>query len=538
LRILLINPPYAASEPPRVPMGLLYVGGALEEAGHDVKVLDLLVSRFDRDAVLEALEDFDPALVGTTSVTMNWPEASRILRWVKETAPWIATVAGGPHATFTWEDIGSLEPWVDYVVLREGEKTAVELARAVEMGAPAENTPGLAWRQNGVMKAGPNREFEPDLDSLPKPARHLFPLSRYRLMGVEGGLTTGRGCPHRCMFCVGPKMVGRKARLRSPTAVVDEMEELLELGFKHIAFSDDHFGMNRSHAIAVCDEIISRNMDIELSIFIRADAAEPVLLEKMRRAGCSKILYGAESGVQEIVDRIRKKTDLEMLRRKVKLALEMDFQVQVTFILGLPGETPETVQQTFEYARSLGTFFGMHVLAPLPGSEIFERASELGMRILHRDWSLYDANHVVTETEGLTAGELEKIVGEIEGLFTKVEAMEAAAWRRGELVGESLDRFESRRCKSFYWEMLRNGFFDGPDCRIEVAGCEAPLDALIKKAANRAETDEREAGKWIRSALDSGDLMMVEEGTEVRLTFEETTYPSTRPTVATGEPAV
>jgi len=521
LRILLINPPYAASEPARIPMGLLYVAGALEEDGHDVRVLDLLVSRSDREAVQKALKDFDPAMVGVTSVTMNWPDASEILRWLKEADPGIPTVAGGPHATFTWEDIGRSEEWVDYVVLGEGERTVVELARAVEKDGRAKNVAGLAWRESGAMRKGSSRELIPDLDDLPKPARHLFPLSRYRAMWVDGGLTTGRGCPHRCTFCVGPKMVGRKARLRSPLAVVDEIEELVNSGFRHIAFSDDHFGMKRSHAFAVCDEIISRGLDIDLSIFIRADAAEPELLDKMRQAGCNKILYGAESGVQEIVDRIRKKTDLEMLKKKVKLALDMDYQVQVTFILGLPGETDDTVRQSFEYARSLGAFYGMHILAPLPGSEIYENAQELGIKILHRDWSLFDANHIVTETEGLSVAQLKKAMAEYDNAIERLRAMEKDAWQKGELEGESLARMERHSCSSFFWTLLRNGFFDGEDCLIDVAGRLNPSDTLIKRAAARAQFEEWEAAKWINRAMDSGDLVMIEEGPQTRFAFSE-----------------
>ena len=110
-----------------MPMGILYIGAALENAGHDVRVLDLLVSRCDKKAVQKALEDFVPEMVGITSVTMNWPEASRILSWVKDTDAGIKTVAGGPHVTFTWKEIGETAPWIDYLVLGEGDPLAVAL---------------------------------------------------------------------------------------------------------------------------------------------------------------------------------------------------------------------------------------------------------------------------------------------------------------------------------------------------------------------------------------------------------------------------
>jgi anaerobic magnesium-protoporphyrin IX monomethyl ester cyclase len=521
VRILIINPPYAASEPAQLPIGLSYICAVLEAAGHEVRVLDLLVSLCDRDRVVTAVEDFGPALVGTTSVTMNWPEASAILAWVKDADPRIATVAGGPHVTFTWEQIGREEPWIDYLVLGEGERTITELVAAMENGGAGGDIAGLAWREAGRMKTGPRRGFETDINVIPRPARHLFPLSRYRAMGTGVGVTTGRGCPFSCIFCVGPKMVGHKRRLRDPSAVGDEIQDLAAQGFRDISLSDDHFGMKRSHALAVCDEIISRGLDVELSAFLRADAAEPELLERMRRAGCSRILYGAESGVQEIVDRIRKKTDLTMLRDKVRMAREMGFQIQVSFILGLPGETPETVKQTLEYAYGLGVHAGVHVLAPLPGSELVERAEELGLRILHRDWRLYDANRVITETPGLSAGELGRIVAEQEENLDRLERMELQQWRQGQLSGLRLENVEQRQRVKFYCSLLKGGFFEGEESRVRVKDGEEPYDALVANAARRAGAEEPEAGRWLRRAMDAGDLRISSDGSSARFEFRE-----------------
>jgi len=524
LKVLLVNPPYPASEPPRIPMGLLYIGGAVEEAGHEVKVLDLLVARPDKGVLHGAMERFGPDVVGVTAVTMNWHEASRVLKWAKETDPSVMTVAGGPHATFTWRRIGWDEHWVDYVVIGEGERTFIEFLGILKNGEKPKSIPGLAWREDGVMRAGLRRKFETNLDSLPHPARHMFPLSRYRAMKVDGGLSTGRGCPFSCTFCVGPKMVGKKPRLKAPKSVADEIEELAALGFRNIAFSDDHFGMRRSHALAVCDEIIGRGLDVDLSIFIRADAAEPRLLEKMRAAGCSKILYGAESGVQEIVDDARKKINLEKLKEKVKLALDMDFQVQVTFILGLPGETRETVERTFEYAKGLGAFYGMHLLAPLPGSEIYERAPELGIRILHEDWKYYDANHTVTETEGLPATELEKIWREYDEAFGKFETFELEAWKQGKLTGAHLEEFERRRCRNFFWKLFTRGFFDSDKSRLPFTGKTEPLESFIPLAATRAGVEDYEAGRWLKEAMNSGELMIIKSGHAARLSFTDRIY--------------
>ncbi len=521
MKILLINPPYAATEPPQMPMGILYIGAALEEAGHHVSVLDLLVNRSDREAVIEAVEDFGPEMVGATSVTMNWPVASQTLRWVKEAFPEIKTVAGGPHVTFTWEEIGKEEEWVDYLVLGEGERTAIELADALYNRNWAGGIAGLAWRENGGMISGPVRGFEKNIMSLPKPARHLFPLSRYRTMEASMGVTTGRGCPFSCIFCVGSQMVGRTPRLMEPVSVAEEVENLVKLGFHHIAFSDDHFGMKRSHAFEVCDHLISKELDINLSIFIRADAADPKLFEKMRQAGCTRILYGVESGNQEIIDRIKKKTNLKMLKEKVKLALDMGFQVQASFILGLPGETPETVKQTFDFAHSLGTYAGMHVLAPLPGSEVCEQADEYGIRILHKDWRRYDANHVVAEPVGISAEELKRIVEEHDRGFEYMDAIETEKWKNGQLSGKKLEDFERRRRMIFFFNLMKNGFFESSDNSIDPSINDDPYKILVKNAAKAAGVDDTEAFKWFDGAMESDNLTIANTGKKTKFIFAD-----------------
>jgi len=525
MRILLINPPYAASEPPRIPMGLLYIGAVLGEAGHDVKLEDLLVSKPSPERIKGAIEKFDPAMVGVTSVTMNYPDASAILRYIKEISPSIKTVVGGPHATFCWEQIGKEEPWVDVVVIGEGEETARELAATLSKGGDASKVAGIAWRNGsdgGFTLNGP-RELIEDLDSLPPPARHLFPISRYRALRMDAGLTSGRGCPFSCIFCVGPKMVGRKPRLRSPKPVVDELEDVLRMGFESIALSDDHFAMNRKHAFAVCDEIISRGVVADLNIFVRADSVDEEMLSKMYAAGCRKVLFGVESGVQEIVDRIKKRQNLEMLREKVKLTKSMGIDVQASFIMGLPGESRETLMKTFEYARTLGTFYGMHVLAPLPGSEIYEKAEEYGMTILHRDWRRYDANQAVTSTKSLPAEELDRVAAEYDAWFVKMAEIEVDADRKGQLPPEHHEMLERRRAQDFFWRLMRNDFIEDFRPSEGARGPDAALREMAEKSAPRANAIADEAERWIGRVVDTGDLEW--SAKENRFRFSEAIYP-------------
>lgn len=508
MRILLINPPYASSEPPRIPMGLLYIGAVLEEAGHQVKVLDLLVSKPTPERIRGAIEEFDPSIVGTTSVTMNYPEASAILKFVKEMNPEIITVVGGPHVTFCWEEIGKTENWIDIVVLGEGEKTVWELTAVLENKADLSQVAGIAWRKdggNGFVNNGP-RSLISNLDSLPMPARHLFQLSRYRLLRMDAGMSTGRGCPFSCIFCVGPKMVGRKPRVRAPKNVVDELEDVMKMGFKSIAFSDDHFAMNRKHAFAVCDEIIARGLKPVLNIFVRADSVDEEILAKMYEAGCRRVLFGVESGVQEIVNTIKKKQDLKMVKEKIALTKSMGIDVQASFILGLPGESAQTIEQTFEYAKSLKTFFGMHILAPLPGSEIYERAEEFGLTIHHRDWAKYDANRAVASTKTLPAEELNKIAEYYDSIFEKLAQWDNDAYKKGLLSPADRERIERRRAQAFFWSVLRENTIED---FVPAQNGDNPLPALrelAEIASKQTGFESEEAFQWLKSALDDGEI--------------------------------
>jgi len=204
-------------------------------------------------------------------------------------------------------------------------------------------------------------------------------------------------------------MVGRKGRFRSIKLVVDEIEEILNYGFKTITVADDLLTLNRRHLYAFCDEIMARKMKFQWSANSRVDTVTPELLNKMKEAGCYFICYGVESGNQKILDTVRKKITIEKIKGAVKLSNEAGIKSLASFILGLPGETKETLQETANFAKELDTYYGFHLLSPFPGTEVREKAKEYGIKILTDDWLRYNANEAITETESLSAKELEEI---------------------------------------------------------------------------------------------------------------------------------
>ena len=395
MRTLLINPPYAYSEVPIMPMGLAYIAAVLERNGDEVQILDLLVSKYTKDKIRAKIDEYQPDIIGTTSVTMNYPIASDILRCCKAIDKDILTIIGGSHVTFCPEETLNEAPWIDVVVRGEGEQTILDIVG----GKSLEFIDGIAFRSNGI-KLTNERELIEDLDVLPLPARHLFPLSKYLALECHCSLITGRGCPFNCIFCVGSKMGGRRARYRNPKLIVDEIELALNYGFIDMNMEDDLLTLNHKHVNAFCDEIIDRGLKFDWSIFSRADTVNVELLRRMRAAGCRWMLYGVESGNQQILNTVKKKITLDKIREGVRLAKEADIQVMASFIIGLPGETPETLKETIQFAIELDTSWGFNVLSPFPGTEVRENAQAYGIEILTNDWTMYDANRAVSRTKG------------------------------------------------------------------------------------------------------------------------------------------
>jgi radical SAM superfamily enzyme YgiQ (UPF0313 family) len=422
MHVLLINPFYPISETPSPPLGLAYLAAALEHAGVEVRVLDLVVYPYSEEMLADLLSEFKPALVGLTAVSMNVDRALSMARDVKRLAGHAVTVLGGPHATFSPAETLNACSALDIIVLGEGERTIVELSAAIEADAGLAKVKGIAYRDGSAIRFTPRRGFIRDLDSLPMPARRLLPLGRYRALGMPITMITSRGCPHACIFCVGRRMVGARVRFRSAPRVVDELAGLAGLGFHQVNLADDLFTADRSRCAAVCDEIIRRGLWIKWTAFARVDTVSTELLAKMKAAGCTAVSFGIESGNPGILKSVKKGITLEQVVAAVDMCADAGVTPYASFILGLPGETPDTLAETIAFGRRLeqrGLVYGFHLLAPFPGTEVRERSGELGIRILTHDWSCYHANRAVAETGTVTRRMLDEIVVAWEDRFNR-----------------------------------------------------------------------------------------------------------------------
>jgi len=498
MRVLLLSTPHPLEESPLPPLSLSYLASVLHKEGIEVKVMDFLVTQYHPNKLRRELEEYRPQLVGATCVTLNYPIARRMLKVCKDFDPQMFTVIGGPHVTFATEETLLQSPWIDAIVIGEGEKTIVELARAVEGGKDIYQVPGIAFADGGmVVKTLPQSRIE-NLDQLPLPARELLPMAKYLALGTPCTVITSRGCPYSCIFCSGHRMFGPKVRFRNPGLVVDEIENLQrDFGILKINIVDDTFTLNHHHTRAVCEEILRRNLKIKWSVFARVDSINEDLAQLMNRAGCEWMLFGVESADEDILKTIKKGITPDKVRRGVKIATDAGIGVFNSFIFGLPGESWDTALKSMEFGDDLyheyGAKYGFHILSPLPGTELYERAKDYGIRILSRNWARYNANEPITETATMSR----EMIKEAMAIYDR--AIEEA-WdyiNRGAKNGdaECAQIIEGKAREGFVWTLLEGDV-------IERLGDIASADALnpTKAAAELARRVSRKLGLGIEVA--------------------------------------
>jgi radical SAM superfamily enzyme YgiQ (UPF0313 family) len=273
-------------------------------------------------------------------------------------------------------------------------------------------------------------------------------------------------------------------RYRTPSLCVDEIERLAAQGFTEITIEDDLFTLYRKHFLAVCGELIRRDTGIRWNAFSRVDTISPEIVETMARAGCQAICYGVESGSQEVLDLVKKRSNLDKVKEAMRMTQEVGISALASFIIGLPGETEQTLRKTVEFADELhqefGSLYGFHILAPFPGTEVRDRAADYGLEILTSDWTQYDANHVVTRTPGADPAALQAVADEYESTVARYVAYQDHLYAAGRLSGYELKLYLRRRRQELLWKLLLDDVVESfPPFREEP---EAELAAAVSGA--------------------------------------------------------
>ncbi len=393
MKVLLVNPPYEESVYSEPPLGLAYIAAMIEK-DFTVKIFDCAVMGWGLKEYAEELKKFSPDVVGITATTPTVGITLSVAKLSKEVLPEVKIVAGGPHVTLLAESIMKESPYVDFAIMGEGEYAMRDLVLALRDNKPLKDIKGLIYRENGNIVNNGRTDLIQNLDALPFPARHLLPMNKYsKFIGERKKYITmmsARGCPYNCIFCA-KSIFGRIYRERSVKNVIEEIEDAKEkFGIKEVLFYDDSFTFNRRRVVELCDEMINRKLHIKWNCKTRVNIVDEELLKKMRQAGCYLISYGVESAVQKNLNFLRKGITPEQVEKAFKMTKKAGIQVEGYFVIGIPGETVEEIEETIKFAKKIKPDYAQFsILTPLPETDLYTYACENKLMRGDVDWSKF-----------------------------------------------------------------------------------------------------------------------------------------------------
>lgn len=416
-KVMLIQPPYTLPRKKQkslvLPMGLCYLAAVLEQDGVEVAILDCFEQGYTTEVasgennvrcgltdeqIEQRIRDFSPDFVGVSILfSLAAKNAYRVCEIAKKVSPDIRVVVGGHHPSFLADRMLREHECMDYVVLGEGEYTLRDLVRKhVRNDADLSDIDGLVYRDSGRVAVNPKTRWIENLDEIPVPARRLCNVNHYFAVdlpqsgragrnGMSRSLTviSSRGCPRSCIFCGTVHLWGRRYRTRSPENFVAELESLKrDYSLQEFQLQDDNFTFNRNRVMKILDLFIEKKLDMQWCTPQGIDVMtlDRELIAKMKRSGCREITLAIETGNESVNrDIIGKPIKLDHVREVVKWLKEFEILSQGFFIIGLPGETKATIENTLQFADSLDLDRAQVFIATaLPGTRLYELSAEKG----------------------------------------------------------------------------------------------------------------------------------------------------------------
>jgi anaerobic magnesium-protoporphyrin IX monomethyl ester cyclase len=428
-RIFFVNPPYERIAPGytfvkhlanRSPsLGLLHLAAQVREHGYEPTILESDILGLDFDGVADRIISAAPTYVGITLFTVGVWGSAQIARRVKQALPDTRIIVGGPHISSM--GVATIERFTEFdvAVQGEGEKVLVELLNAYEKaaGRPADLSPvpAIIYRSNGQITVNPPLPLNVVLDELPFPAWDLLPDFPHAYKpavydyprGPVATIAASRGCPFHCKFC-DTSTFGASMRFYSPQKVFEMMVFLQERwGIRHIMFVDDLFLASRLRTTELCHLILAKGLEMTWTCDARVDTVKPDLLELMKKAGCWQICFGLETGSDEMLRRMDKSARVEKSERAVNWTAEAGIRVKGLFMLGYPGETPETIEMTKAFVRRIPmTTMNLTKFTPYPGSPVYREL--YGTTIRDDHWEKMNGMNFVWSPDGISVQALDR----------------------------------------------------------------------------------------------------------------------------------
>lgn len=363
------------------PLNELSAATCARAAGADSTFLDAQMEP-DRHRELAARRFADIDVVAIMSSTQSFREDVAYLDTIKRANPRMRSILFGSHPTFMPEH--ALRPeGVDYIVMGEPEESIRCLLRALVDGGSMENVAGIGYRNGrGEARVNPPRSLL-DVNELPIPDRTMLSGSRADYFNPVvkrmpyTTMQTSRGCPGKCTFCTSPVFYGNRYRLRSADKVLEELREVVRLGYREVFFRDETFTVDRRRILDICEAMLTEGIDLTWIANGRVDMIDRERMTSMKRAGCHLLKFGVESGDDDMLKSYKKGVTCEQTEAAFRLAREVGLATHAHIILGGPGETPDTIEKTIRFAKKIrATTASFGIVTPYPGTELFESVAK------------------------------------------------------------------------------------------------------------------------------------------------------------------
>ena len=410
------------------PFFLATAAALLKREKHEILLIDAIAEDLDEEQAIQKIKCFNPDLVVVETSTPSFANDIALVEEIRRNLLDSRIALCGSHATVFSEQILKSYLFVDYILKGEYEYTLLDLVSQLKNNLSLESVLGLAYRNGAGIRENPKRLAVRNLDALPWPERESLPIQYYNdgfcdLPMPNVQMMTSRGCPFSCTFCLWPQVMygERRYRKRDPKNVAREMSYLIQrFKFKAVYFDDDVFNIDKNHVLGICHQIRKMNIKIPWAAMARPDLMDEESLGVMAESGLYAIKYGVESANKVILQGIKKNIDLDKTKRMIQATKAKGVKVHLTFCVGLPGETKESIQETKAFIEEVGPDSCQFSFAtPFPGTDYFRHIERDGC-LFSKNWSDYDGNtKCIVKTLALNVTDIEEAKRMLEAAFLK-----------------------------------------------------------------------------------------------------------------------
>ncbi|MGM0606877.1 MAG: radical SAM protein [Candidatus Muiribacteriota bacterium] len=476
-RVLLVNPRVSEKAPFKttVTLGLGCIASIIEDY-YDVEIINMNYSGFDNYEVVEYARKNKFNILGITGMTYQAKGAMNLANLFRELYPECLTVMGGVFATMNYDYIMNNSK-MDFIISGEGEIPFLKLLKSIENNnVEFCKIPSLIYRKGKKIIKNSEAEFL-EADKIPLINRSIMPTRGYIFDDITfedtGSLVSAvvmfsRGCPSNCIFCESPHMWKRRVRIMSIERIIKEITYIIEkYNIYNFVIDDDAFTVFKDKVVEFCKTLIKKNINIKWRCNTRVNMVDLKLLTLMKKAGCVKVTYGVESGNDEILKKLNKNFTVEDVKKALKLHEKIKLPAGMLMIIGSPGETPSSIQDSLNLIEELKPEAGwdFQIMQPHPGTTLRKKIDFFGGKILTDDWDEYFSDNITYIPEDFSEKEFVKICKKVTKRPIRLSNKDKLSFseKEGRNIFIPVDMWEEamwNRLPAFYWKG-ETDFFKG-----------------------------------------------------------------------------